>query len=101
MKTITTTLLMAALVTTAMGCVAQESSATEPAVLDDGARARTVRVENMHQVRFIEIFLAAREAETGKLVAACYNTMFTPAGIPASRDTAPQERVQGLDFAGL
>jgi hypothetical protein len=101
MKPITTTLLMAALVTTAMGCVAQESSATEPMVLDDGARARTVRVENMHQVRFIEIFLAAREAETGKLVAACYNTMFTPAGIPASRDTAPQERVQGLDFAGM
>jgi hypothetical protein len=60
-----------------------------------------MRVENMHQVRFIEIFLAAREAKTGKLVAACYNTMFTTNGIPASKNTAPQELVQGLDFAKM
>ena len=52
----------------------------------------------MHMTRFIEIFLAAPDPKTGKLVAACYNTMFTPDGIPASKNTAPQELVEGLDF---
>ena len=52
----------------------------------------------MHKTRFIEIFLAHRDAKTGKLVAECYNTMFTSKGIPASKDTAPQARVEGLDF---
>jgi hypothetical protein len=32
------------------------------------------------------------------MVAACYNTMLTTNGIPASKDTAPQALVQGLDF---
>jgi len=72
-------------------------------VLADGANAKSGRVENMHMTRFIEIFLAAPDATTGKLVAACYNTacyntMFTPQGIPASKNTAPQELVEGLDF---
>ncbi len=80
---------------------AQLATSAEPKVLGDGAGAKHKRVTNMHQVRFIEIFLAAREAKTGKLVAACYNTMFTPAGIPASKNTAPQELVQGLDFAKI
>jgi hypothetical protein len=53
-----------------------------PAVLADGAAAKSKRVDNLHQARFIEIFLAAREAKTGTLVAACYNTLFTPSGIP-------------------
>jgi hypothetical protein len=29
----------------------------------------------MHKVRYLEIFLAAREAETGRIVAACCNPM--------------------------
>jgi hypothetical protein len=70
----------------------------EPAVLGDGAGAKYKRVDNMHQVRFVEIFLAGREAKTGNMVAACYNTMFTSKAIPASRDTAPQALVSGLDF---
>lgn len=52
-------------------------------------------------MRYIEIFLAGREAKTGKLVAACYNTMLTSNGIPASKDPAPQQLVQGLDFAKM
>ena len=52
----------------------------------------------MHLTRFLGIFLAAPDANTGKLVAACYNTMFTSKGIPASKDTPPQELVAGLDF---
>ena len=73
--------------------IAQEKPASKPKVLDDGVGAKSVRVENMHQVRLIEIFLAHRDATTGKLVAECYNTMFTSQGIPASKDTAPQALV--------
>lgn len=79
-------------------CYAQRASAAEPAVLTDGANAKFMRVENMHQVRFIEIFLAYHEAKTEDMVAACYNTMFTSKGISASKDTAPQALVEGLDF---
>jgi hypothetical protein len=75
-----------------------QSAPALPAVLGDGAGAQYKRVENMHQTRFIEIFLAAREAGTGNMVAACFNTMFTSKGIPASKDTAPQALVEGLDF---
>lgn len=78
--------------------LAQAANTTEAEVLSDGDNVKQERVENMHNTRFIEIFLAAKDAETGSLVAACYNTMFTPAGIPASKDTAPQNLVEGLDF---
>ena len=67
-------------------------------VLNDGVNAKSLRVENLHMTRFIEIFLATPDPETGKLVAACYNTMFTPDGVPASKNTATQELVEGLDF---
>jgi hypothetical protein len=70
-------------------------------VLADSANAKPGRVENMHMTRYIEIFLAAPDATTGKLVAACYNTMFTAQGIPVSKNTAPQELVEGLDFAKI
>jgi len=70
-------------------------------VLNDGVNAKSVRVENLHLTRFIEIFLATPDPKTGKLVAPCYNTMFTPDGIPASKNTAPQELVEGIDFAKL
>jgi hypothetical protein len=56
------------------------------------------RVDNVHQVRFIEIFLVGREASTGNIVAAVYNTMNTAKGIPASKDTSPQALLEGLDF---
>jgi hypothetical protein len=80
---------------------AKTATSVEPQVLADGAGAKYRHVENMHLVRFIEIFLAAREAKTGHLVAACYNTMFTSSGIPASKNTAPQKLVEGLDFAKM
>lgn len=70
-------------------------------VLSDGANAKFKRVENLHLTRFIEIFLAARDAKTQKIVAACYNTMFTNHGIPESKDTAPQKLVKGLDFGKM
>ena len=77
---------------------APQPSPTEPKVLADGAGAKPGRVDNMHRVRYIEMFLAFRDPKTGKLVAGCYNPMFTSKGIPASKDTAPQAQVEGLDF---
>ena len=80
---------------------AQQAPPAVPKVASDGAGATSKRVDNMHKTRFIEIFLAHRDAKTGKPVAECYNTMFTPRGIPASRDTAPQARVESLDFDAM
>lgn len=73
----------------------------EPAVLHDGDSAVFGRIEDMRHARYIEIFLAGLEASTGNLVAACYNTMYTKAGVPASKDTAPQALVEGIDFNEL
>lgn len=75
-----------------------DQAPAEPAVLHDGEGAVFGSAHGMHQTRYIEIFLAAREAKTGDLVAACYNPMFLKGGIPASRDTAPQALVEGIDF---
>jgi hypothetical protein len=72
-----------------------------PVVLSDGVDVKSKRFNNMHKTRFIEIFLAHSDAKTGKLVAECYNSMFTSRGIPASKDTAPQTQVEGLDFEAL
>lgn len=102
MKTIKMILLLTTIMLAVMnGSFAQESSIVESKVLADGKGAKKKHVENMHKVRFIEIFLAGREAKTGNLVAACYNTMFTSEGIPASKNTAPQELVEGLDFVKM
>lgn len=67
-------------------------------VLNDGLNAKPGRVDNLHMVRFIEIFLALPDPATGKLVAPCYNTMLTTHAIPESKNTAPQELVEKLDF---
>lgn len=72
-----------------------------PAVLADGEGAVFGRVDGMHQARYIEMFLAGFDAKTGGVVAACYNPMFGEGGIPASRDTAPQALVEGIDYAKL
>jgi hypothetical protein len=80
------------------GVMTNNQVADEPAVLRDSAGAVFGRVDGMHQTRYIEVFLAGREAKTGTLVAACYNSMFTKEGLPASRDTAPQALVEGIDF---
>lgn len=99
MKAMNVVFLLAALGTaTVPVAFAQTPPPKESKVLADGAGAKFKRVDNLHQVRFIEIFLADREAKTGNLVAACFNTMFTSKNIPASKDTAPQKLVEGLDF---
>jgi hypothetical protein len=93
--------LLAIALVTGVLAIAQTPSPTEPKVLSDGAAAKFKRVDNLHGTRYIEIFLAGRDAKSGKIVAACYNTMFTSQGIPASKDTAPQEGVESLDFGKM
>jgi hypothetical protein len=51
-----------------------------PTVLADGADAKSRRVEGMHKTRFIEIFLAHRDAKTGKLVAELLGNCFPGEG---------------------
>jgi hypothetical protein len=94
-------LATALVATTISGAYAQGASPAEVKVLADSVGATYKRVDNLHQTRFIEIFLAHRDAKTGKFAAECYNTLFTTKGIPASRDTAPQAAVEGLDFAKM
>lgn len=78
---------------------AQEKPAAEPKVVADGANVKVKHVEGLHKVRFIEIFLAYKDAKTGKLVAECYNPLFTSAGIPATKDPVPNDLVAGIDLA--
>ena len=99
MKVMKAAMLMAVLVAAALtGCVTQKKTPAEPEVLADAAGAKTMRFDNMHQVRFIELFLACRDPKTGKMVAPCYNTMYTSKGSPTSKNTAPQALVEGLDL---
>lgn len=80
---------------------AQSQSQVAPpsaVVLADGSGARSIRVDNMHKVRFAEIFLAHRDAKSGELVAECYNTSLFPNATSTSKDTAPQAWAESLDL---
>jgi hypothetical protein len=102
LKAIKVCLLATFVLTAALGLsFAQGTPTAAPKVLADGNGAKTTRFDNLHHVRYIEIFLAAPDAKTGKLVAACYNTSTTSAALPASKDTSPQKLVEGLDFAKI
>jgi hypothetical protein len=78
-----------------------ESAAPVPQVLSDGVGASPATLKGLNRVRYIEIFLAAKDPKTGKLVAPCYNSTASSAGVPASKDTAPQAKVEGLDMEKL
>lgn len=80
----------------------EHSAATvENKVMLDGENVKKARVDNMHQTRYIELFFAYKGAGDEGILAECFNTMFTSKGIPASKNTAPQELVQGLDMKKL
>ena len=101
MKTMKAAVLMASAVLLAAPALlasAGEAAATGPAVLHDGDKAKIMRFDNMHQVRFIELFFGVRDPKTGKLVAPCFNTMYSTKAMPASKDTSPQALVEGLDL---
>jgi hypothetical protein len=87
--------LVAATVTVSF---AEEKFSAEPQVLHDGDGAKVKRFDNMHQTRFIELFFAVRDPKTGKMVAPCFNTMYTSKNLPASKDTSPQALVESLDL---
>ena len=79
----------------------QQTSPAVPNILGDGDGAKTVRFENLHQTRFIELFFGTKDPKTGKLVAPCFNTAYTSNKMPASKDTAPQALVESLDLEKL
>jgi hypothetical protein len=68
----------------------------KPEVLSDGVGAKSTRIENTHLMRYIEMFLAGIDPNTGNIVAECYGT-YTH-GIPADKDTAPQALVAQLNM---
>ena len=72
-----------------------------PQVLNDGVGAKPKTLKDLHLVRYIEIFLATKDPKTGKLVAPCYNSTARSAGVPKSKDTAPQADVESLDFGKM
>lgn len=86
------------LLVAAVPALAQNVPGPAAAVSTDGVDAKSIRVDNMHKVRYAEIFLAHRDATTGKMVAECYNTSLFPNSTATSRDTAPKAWAAGLDF---
>lgn len=99
MKSIVMAVAAVMVTSTSLGALAQATPPAEPRLLSDSVGAKYKRFDNMHQVRYIELILAGREARSGNVVAAVYNTMLTDKGIPASRDSAPQALVEKLDLA--
>lgn len=82
-----------------LGMVATAAE-SEPAVLSDGANAKTKRIENSHLMRYIEMYLAGVDKSTGDIVAECYGTYANP-DIPADKDTAPQALVAALNMGQI
>lgn len=68
----------------------------KPQVLSDGANPKPMRVENSHLMRFIEMYLAGIDPNTGNIVGECYGTYANP--MPANKDTSPQALVAALDM---
>ncbi len=69
----------------------------KPAVLSDGVNAKTKRIENSHLMRFIEMYLAGIDPDTGDIIAECYGTYANP-DIPADKDSSPQAAVAALNM---
>ncbi|HTQ51307.1 MAG TPA: hypothetical protein VMJ12_11390 [Candidatus Acidoferrales bacterium] len=64
---------------------------------DDGADAKVSRIDNLNQVRYLEIFVVGGNGITGNLRANVYNTSLIPGFDGATtKDSAPQEYVEGL-----
>ncbi|MEI6492021.1 MAG: hypothetical protein WCO94_05690 [Verrucomicrobiota bacterium] len=98
-KAMKISLLAAAILTSAAApSFAQTPSAELPKVFSDGVGAKTQRVKNINKVRYIEMYLAARDPKTGNFLGACYNSSILPSDIPASKDTSPQNLLEGLNF---
>ena len=86
----------ALLVASVLGAVAlsfAQQTPAPPAVLGDGAGAKYKRVENMHQTRFIEVFLAGpwrgEDREHGR---GLFQHHVHVQGDPPPRKTPPRRR---------
>jgi hypothetical protein len=66
-------------------------------VFSDGDNAKTMRIENSHRMRYIEMYLAGIDPDTGDIIANCYGTYANP-DIPADRDSAPQAQVETINM---
>jgi hypothetical protein len=75
-------------------------AAPKPEVLSDGVNAKTMRIENSHGMRFIEMYLAGIDPSTGDIVAECYGT-YANQDIPANKDSSPQALVAALNMGQI
>jgi len=92
-------LLAAAMfITAAAPSFAQATSGGLPKVFSDGVGAKKQLVKNINQVRYIEMYLAAQDPKSGNFLGACYNSSILPLDIPVSKDTSPQNLLEGLNF---
>jgi len=74
------------------------ASACNRSLPDDGANAKSVHVENMNRVRYIEIFVMGGDPAKGQMVGNVYNTTFIPGlDLKSNKDTAPQTYVETID----
>jgi len=82
----------------ALSCIATGVFVAGCATLpNDGANAKTVRFDDMHLVRYIEIFVVGGNGLTGKLEANVYNTTFAEGFDPkVDKDSSPQSYVEGI-----
>ena len=98
-KVVKINLLVAAMLALAAAPSFSQTPSTElPKVFSDGIGAKKQRVKNINQVRYIEMYLAARDPKTGNFLGACYNSSILPSDIPASKDTSPQNLLEGLNY---
>jgi len=63
---------------------------------NDGANAQTKHFDNLHTVRYIEIFVVGGNSITGNLSANVYNTTFSSGYNRATKDSSPQAYVEGI-----
>jgi hypothetical protein len=65
---------------------------------DDGANAQTRRFDNLHTLRYIEVFVVGGNGLTRDLRANVYNTTFASGYDMASKDSAPPAYVESLNL---
>ena len=63
----------------------------------DGANTKSSRFDNLHTVRYIELFVVGGNAITGDLSANVYNTTFGSYDT-ATKDSSPQAYVEGISL---
>jgi hypothetical protein len=103
MRTMKVTLLaIPLLVTLLSSCSRQDTEqpadSALPAVFGDGAGAKYDRVDNVHQVRFIEIFLVGREVSTGDFSRRRLQHHVHPPGHPGVERHCPASAARGPRF---